>query len=236
MSEKKRIIAIIPARSGSKGLADKNIRELNDKPLLSYTIEAAIKSGLFETVHVSTDSKEYAEIARRYGADEPFLRNKRNAGDESSSWEVVREVLKNYKEEGQEYDICFLLQPTSPLRSCNDIKEAYKQFLEKKAKSMTSVTEVEHPVQWCFKMNDLCSMKEFSLSPFKDSRRQDLEKYYHENGAIYIVRVKDIMDPSFDFYADQCFAYVMDRNRSIDIDTLQDFIIAETIMRIHAEE
>jgi len=234
--DKERIIAIIPARSGSKGLKDKNIRLLNGKPLLAYSIEVAVESGLFDTVHVSTDSEEYAKIASAYGADEPFLREKKNAGDASSSWDVVREVLKAYKKIGKEFDLCFLLQPTSPLRTAEDLKEAYKLFKDKNAASLTSVTEVDHPVQWCFKLDVTRSMKDFASSKYKDYRRQDLEKYYRENGAIYIVGISEITDPSFDFYTDRCVAYVMGRERSVDIDTLQDFVCAETIMKLLSEE
>jgi CMP-N,N'-diacetyllegionaminic acid synthase len=231
----KKLIAIIPARSGSKGLKDKNIRLLNGKPLLAYSVEAAIGSGLFDIVHVSTDSQEYADIAKAYGADEPFLRDEQNSGDASSSWDAVREVLRKYKENGKEFDVCVLLQPTSPMRTAEDIKEAYKLFEEKKAISLTSATEVDHPVQWCFKLDKTFSMKDFASSPYKDCRRQELEKHYRENGAIYIVGTKEISDPSFDFYTDQSVAYIMSRSRSIDIDTLQDFIVAETIIKMQAE-
>ena len=225
------LIAIIPARSGSKGLRDKNIREINGKPLIAYSIEAAISSGIFDTVHVSTDSKKYAEIAEALGADEPFLRDVQNAKDSSSSWDVIREVLYKYDRLGRHFESCILLQPTSPLRTANDIKAAYELFEAKKAESLTSVTEVDHPVQWCFKLDESCSMKEFASSPYKDSRRQELEKYYRENGAIYIMRTLSIVNPSFDFYTKRCIAYVMERSRSIDIDTMQDFCIAETLMK-----
>lgn len=231
----KKLIAIIPARSGSKGLKDKNIRLLNGKPLLAYSVEAAIGAGLFDTVHVSTDSQEYADIAEAYGADVPFLRDEQNSGDASSSWDAVREVLRKYKENGKEFDVCVLLQPTSPMRSAEDIKEAYRLFEEKKAASLTSATEVDHPVQWCFTLDTTCSMKDFASSPYKDCRRQELEKHYRENGAIYIVGTKDIVHPDFDFYTEQCVAYIMERSRSIDIDTLQDFIVAETIIKLQAE-
>lgn len=228
-------IAIIPARSGSKGLKDKNIKLLNGKPLIAYTIEAALQSGIFDIVHVSTDSEEYACIARKYGADVPFLRNADNAGDSSSSWDVVREVLTKYESIGETFDVCVLLQPTSPMRNSVDILEAYKLFNEKNAKSLSSVTEVEHPVQWCFRLNEMCSMEEFSKSPYKDSRRQELEKNYRENGAIYIVRTGDICNHEFEFYTSECFAYIMDKNRSVDIDTIQDFLIAEVLMGMEAQ-
>ncbi len=228
-------IAVIPARSGSKGLKDKNIRLLCGKPLIAYSIEAALDSELFDTIHVSTDSQLYADIAKSYGADEPFLRDEITSGDDVSSWDVVREVLQKYKEIGKGFDLCFLLQPTSPMRTAEEIKNAFRLFQEENALSLTSVTEVEHPVQWCFKLDDTYAMKDFAISPFKDCRRQELEKYYRENGALYIVRTEDIIDPAFNFYTDKCFAYVMDRMKSIDIDSLQDFVVAETIMKMQSE-
>ena len=224
-------IAIIPARSGSKGLKDKNIKELNGKPLLAYSIEAAKQTRLFDTIHVSTDSREYAEIAAAFGADEPFLRDEQNASDSASSWDVIREVLIKYAELGCTYEVCALLQPTSPLRSSEDIKAAFELFEKTKARSLTSVVEVEHPIQWCFKLDDTCLMKDFASSPYRETRRQDLEKHFRENGAIYIVKTRDVIDPLFEFYSDQCVAYIMDQLRSIDIDTRQDFLVAEVIMK-----
>lgn len=229
-------IAIIPARSGSKGLKDKNIKKLNGKHLIGYTIEAAVLSGVFDTVHVSTDSQEYADIAETYGADEPFLRDKDNSCDSSSSWDAVREVIKKYKKIGRCYDLCVLLQPTSPLRTSEDIREAYTLFFETEAKSLTSVTEVDHPVQWSFSLDETLCMRDFAHSAYKNCRRQELEKHYRENGAIYIVGTKDVSNPVFDFYNSECYAYVMDRHKSIDIDTLQDFIVAETLLKTEVEE
>lgn len=224
-------IAIIPARSGSKGLIDKNIKELNHKPLLAYTIEAAKKSGLFETIHVSTDSEKYSKIAENYGADQPFLRHANNSADASSTWDAVREVIENYEDIGKVYDIVVLLQPTSPLRTSEDIQGAYSLFQNMHAKTVVSVTEVDHPIQWCFTLDETKSMKSFAESAYKNSRRQDLQKHYRENGAIYIIRTKDIMNPEFEFYNSDCYAYIMDRSKSIDIDSLLDFKIAEIIMK-----
>jgi CMP-N-acetylneuraminic acid synthetase len=236
MGEQRRAIAIIPARSGSKGLKDKNIRLLGGKPLLAYSVEAAIQSGIFDTVHVSTDSQEYADIAAAYGADVPFLRDVRNAEDASSTWDAVREVLRHYAGLGRKFDICVLLQPTSPMRNAKDVQEAYAQFTDSRARSLTSVTAVDHPVQWCFRLDSACSLREFASSPYKNSRRQELEPYYRENGAIYMVGTDDILDPDFDFYSDECIAYVMERSRSIDIDTLEDFLLAEILMKPSSEE
>lgn len=236
MGEQLKAIAIIPARSGSKGLKDKNIRPLRGKPLLAYSVEAAIQSGIFDTVHVSTDSRQYADFAAAYGADVPFLRDTRNAEDASSTWDAVREALRNYAAMGKRFDICVLLQPTSPMRTAKDIREAYEQFAVSRARSLTGVTAVDHPVQWCFRLDGACSLREFASSPYKNSRRQELEPYYRENGAIYIVGTDDILDPDFDFYSDECIAYVMERSRSIDIDTLEDFILAEILMKPDSEE
>ena len=234
--DNRKYIAIIPARSGSKGLSDKNVRILNGKPLLAYTVEAARNSGIFETVHVSTDSEEYSAIAEKYGANQDFLRDPENAADASSSWDVVREVIHKYEKQGKRYDTCVLLQPTSPLRTAGDIRKACMQYGQKGVRSVVSVTETDHPVQWCFPLTEDCAMTAFALSPYRNMRRQELSKQYRENGAIYIVSVKDIMQPDFDIYAAGCYAYIMDPGRSIDIDTLTDLRIAEVLLRDKAGE
>ena len=126
-------LAIIPARSGSKGLKDKNIKLLNGKPLIAYSIEAAKKSEIYSHILVSTDSERYGEIAIQYGAEVPFYRSEENASDVASSWDVVKEVLKKYQEMGIVFDTFTLLQPTSPLRKYEDIKKAYELFKEKDA-------------------------------------------------------------------------------------------------------
>ncbi|MBO6246248.1 MAG: acylneuraminate cytidylyltransferase family protein, partial [Anaerovibrio sp.] len=123
-------IAIIPARSGSKGLKDKNIKLMNGKPLLAYSIEAAKESGMFDEIMVSTDSPKYADIAIQYGAGVPFLRSAENSSDTAGSWDMVLEVLNNYQKIGREFDTVCLLQPTSPLRLAKDISDAYKDFKE----------------------------------------------------------------------------------------------------------
>ena len=117
MSNDVKRIAIIPARSGSKGLKDKNIKLLNGKPLIVYSIDAAIKSNAFDIVFVSTDSEIYAEIAMKAGADAHFLRSEINSSDKASSWDTVREVIQRFEEEGKYFDEIMLLQPTSPLRT-----------------------------------------------------------------------------------------------------------------------
>ncbi len=228
---KEKAIAIIPARSGSKGLPDKNIRLLKGKPLLAYSIKEAQKSGLFDTIHVSTDSEDYSKLAAAYGADQAFLRNRENAADRSSTWDAVREVLCRYASIGKRFDICVLLQPTSPLRKAEDIVKAYHLFSRTEVRSVVSVTEVEHPVQWCFPLGEDGSMEAFASSPYRNTRRQDLVKQFRENGAIYIVRTEDVMNSDFDLYVNGCYAYVMEQARSVDIDTLTDFRMAEILLQ-----
>lgn len=222
-------IAVILARSGSKGLPDKNILPLCGKPLLAYSIEAARASGKFDLIHVSTDSERYADIARQYGADVPFLRSAAASSDTASSWDAIREVLTQYAALGQHFDRVMLLQPTSPLRTGEDIIRAF-QLLDSDTVNVVSVTEVEHPVQWCFTLPENQSMDDFAKSPYNAMRRQELAKHYRENGSLYLVDAKKIMDPAYDLYADHCRAYVMPADRSIDIDTKLDFAIAEVIL------
>ena len=141
-------IAIISARSGSKGLPDKNIKELSGKPLMAYSIEAAIQSECFDDVMVSTDSEKYAEIARMYGAEVPFMRSEVTSSDTASSWDVVEEVLQGYEKMGKIFDTICLLQPTSPMRTSGDIKAAYSLYKEKDAIAVLSMTEDRRNIKY----------------------------------------------------------------------------------------
>ncbi len=222
-------IAIITARSGSKGLKNKNIKELNGKPLLAYTIKAATESELFDEIMVSTDSEKYAEIARNYKANVPFLRSETNSNDKAGSWEVILEVLEKYFELGKTYDSVCLLQPTSPLRTAKDIVGAYKLFDSKQADSVTSVCEVDHSPLWTMTLPDSLSMREFRKQSIEKPRQQ-LPTYYRLNGAIYIRKIK-YDNNSIKILDSNEFAYIMPREHSVDIDTELDFVIAESIMK-----
>ena len=222
-------IAIIPARSGSKGLPDKNIKELCGKPLMGYTIDAARGSGVFDEVFVSTDSEKYAEIARKCGAEVPFLRSTENAGDKSSSWDVIEEVLKQYELRGKTFDTFCLLQPTSPLRDAEDIKKAYGVFDEKNAKFVVSVCETEHPISWCGEIPESLSMDGF-IDRTGMGQRQSAARSYRLNGAIYIADVREFGADRF-LYREGCYAYIMDALHSIDIDTQLDFDYADFLMK-----
>lgn len=220
-------IAIIPARSGSKGVKDKNIRDLCGKPLMAYTIEAAIKSGEFDEIMVSTDSEKYAEIARRYGANVPFLRSAVTASDTASSWSMVEEVLNGYREQDQEFDTFCLLQPTSPLRTANDIIGAYQLYRQKADYAVVSVCEAEHSPLWC---GHLPESREFIgfVNQENMKQRQTEDKFYRLNGAIYIVDIR-VFDKNLFLYQKGSFAYIMSQRTSIDIDTELDFILAEIL-------
>ncbi len=222
-------IAIIPARSGSKGLKDKNILDLCGKPLMAYTIEAAIESNEFDTIMVSTDSEKYANIAIEYGADVPFLRSSITSSDTASSWDVVREVLEKYKENKHNFSTFALLQPTSPLRNASDIKNAYIEFHKLNAISLTSVCEARYSPVNCNILPEDHSMDGFYGKNIELSRRQDLPAYYHENGAIYIGDVEYFLKFN-DFYSSQCYAFIMAEYNSIDIDSELDFKYAELLM------
>ena len=224
-----KVIAIIPARSGSKGLKDKNIKELNGKPLLSYAIEAAQQSGIFDRIHVSTDSERYAEIAREYGADVPFLRNAETSTDSASTWDAVKYVLEQYEKRGERFDMVTVLQPTSPLRTAMDIQGAFDFFVDKKANMISSVCEMDHSPLWSNTLPKDLSMESFEDEEIAYLPRQSLPIYYRENGAIYMLKT-DYLYNAKHLYKDRCFAYIMERSHSIDIDEELDFLLAGALL------
>lgn len=224
-------IAIITARSGSKGLPDKNIKLLKGKPLLWYTIEAAIASGIYDEIMVSTDSEKYADIARQCGAQVPFLRSADNSTGSASSWDVVKEVLKKYEQTGRRFDTVTLLQPTSPLRKAKHIIEGYDMLEEKEANAVIGVVEEDHSPLWSNTLPSNGLMDGFIRPEVLNRPRQELEKYYRINGALYIIRTEVLSDIS-QLYNNKCYAYIMDRKNSVDIDTEVDFKMAEVLMDI----
>lgn len=223
-------IAIIPARSGSKGLKNKNIKLLNGKPLLAYSIEAAIKSKCFDTIFVSTDSKKYAEIAKNYGAEVFFLRSKNNSSDSSDAWSVVRETLDNYKKLGKEFDTFMYLQPTSPLRQAKDIKNAYKLYKDFKANSIVSVCETDVSPLYCYRLPKNKLLSKVLNTENENKRRQDVGTFYTMNGSIYLANVKNFLKTN-DIYKNKCYAYVMDKKSSVDIDDELDFKYAGLLIK-----
>lgn len=228
MNELKRILAIIPARSGSKGLKDKNIKILNGKPLMAYTIEAALKSEIFTDILVSTDSAEYKKIAEMYGAWVPFLRPKELSNDATTTNEVIENILLTLEKMGKKYDDVMVLQPTSPLRNTKDIKAALQLFLEKKANSVISMCECEHSPLWCKTLEEDNKLDGF-LKDVGSIGRQNLKTYYRLNGAIYLSKVSYFLKYK-DFYKENSYAYIMDKKNSVDIDDIYDFEYAKFLM------
>lgn len=223
------VLGVITARSGSKGIRDKNIRELNGKPLIAYTIESALQSHYIDEVMVSTDSDVYADIAKKFGAVVPFLRSNRNSEDMSKSVDVLLEVLDEYEKREKYFDNIVMLQPTSPLRTYKNLNEAFDLFYEKNADSVVSVCECEHnPLLSCILPDDW-SLFEFIKSE-NNLRRQELQKFYRLNGAIYISKVTALKEIR-SFYGENSYAYIMKQRESIDIDTELDFEYADFLLK-----
>lgn len=219
-------IAIIPARGGSKRLPGKNIKLLAGKPLIAWTIEAAIQSNLFDHVFVSTDCEETAAIAKDFGAKIPFLRPKDLANDTATTNDVVTHLVNWFEQkEDSNVDTIALLQPTSPLRNSLHIREAVNLLKEKSARAIISVCELEHSIQLCNKLNKNGSMEGF-IVPQNIQRTQDLETYFRLNGAIYLFK-RQYVDKLDTLYSAGSYAYIMDVNSSIDIDTKDDFELAK---------
>lgn len=226
-------LAIIPARSGSKGLEDKNIKLLCGKPVLQYSVDAAINSNIFNCIHVSTDSEKYAEIARNCCADVPFLRCREFSADNSDSWSVVRFVLEQYGKMGRTFDMVTLLQPTSPLRDADDIQAAYRLFCEKEAETVISVCEATHSPLLMNTLDESLSLNSF-IDLKEVGRRQSMPQYYQINGAIYMMKTY-ILERISDLYGEKSYAYIMPKEKSIDIDSIIDFKMAEIILECNIE-
>ncbi len=228
MYKNKKIIAIIPARSGSKGLKDKNIKELNGKPMMAYSIECAIETNIFDDIIVSTDSEVYANIAKLYGASVPFLRSAATSSDSAASLSVLEEVLQNVKDF---YDIVVMLQPTSPLRQPFHIIEAVDLYLEKNADSVISVAKFPHSIAWVNSIDESLSLNNFVRPEYLNKRRQDLPEMYMLNGAVYVFNANKI-NKDFNMFGEKSYAYIMENKYSVDVDSIEDFKIVEALLRI----
>lgn len=224
-----RNIAIIPARSGSKGIPDKNIRLFGGKPLFAHTIIAAVESGMFDEVMVSTDSESYAVIAKQYGAAVPFLRSAQASSDSASSWAVVSEVLDHYRGAGHSFDSFCLLQPTSPLRGSTHIREAYSLLNARGADAVISVCPAEHSPFVFGVLGPDGSMGGF-VARDNNGARQLYGPFFRINGAIYIAKTLFYSEDTF-LYREGSYAYIMSSEDSVDIDTELDFRIAEELYK-----
>ena len=223
------VLAIILARGGSKGLPGKNIRKLAGKPLIAYSIGQALESRHIGRVVVSTEDKEIARVAARYQA-EVIIRPDELALDDTSSVATLQHTLDYLKEaEGYSPDLVVLLQPTSPLRKVEDIDGAIDRLLEVGCDSVVSVCEVEHPAHWMYTLEGE-RLKPIVEGGGEMGRRQDASKAYRLNGAVYVTH-KDVVMKQDRVMGDDTRAYIMPRERSVDIDTEFDFKLAELLMQ-----
>lgn len=222
-------IAIIPARSGSKGLKDKNIIDLCGKPLIAYSIEAAVQTGLFNRVIVSTDSEHYADISRQYGA-EVMMRGENLSDDKATTFMVLEDILENRISEPIDYFV--LLQPTSPLRNAKHISEAVNKFEVHFSDFdfLVSMKEAEHAKVLVNPIEEDESLKFFDTD-FSNYRRQGY-KDYSPNGAIFIAKIKAYLERKH-FFGSKSIAYIMSYKDSIDIDTIYDLMLAKSIMSMN---
>lgn len=221
-----KVLYLIPARGGSKGLPGKNIIALNGKPLIAYSIEAALNSAFKGDVMVSTDDPTIAEVAKKYGANIPFIRPQELAGDKASGMDVVFHALDHAKKQGKEYELVMVLQPTSPLRTVEDIKNAFDLLQKSNAKAVVGVSRSEHHPLWSNTLPEDKFMGDFIRSEMKDKQRQELPEYYQINGAIYVGYTDYIREQKV-FLGPQTIAYIMPIERAVDIDTEKDLVLAE---------
>jgi len=224
MLNDKTFLAIIPARGGSKRLPHKNILDLSGKPLLAWSIEAGLDSQYIDKVVVSSDDDKILDISKSFGADiikRPLVL----ASDTATSFDAIEHAI----EQLNRYTYVVLLQPTSPLRDAKHIDEAIALLNEKGADAVISVCEMDHSPLWSNTLPKNNSLVDFLDESILDKRSQDLEKYYRLNGAIYICKTECLLEEKSFFLKKNIYAYVMDRESSIDIDEAIDFKIAQII-------
>ena len=232
MYKNKKIIAIIPARSGSKGLKNKNIKLFNNKPLIQWTIEAAKNSKYIDKLIISTDSYHYGKLAIKMGAEFPFLRPKNISGDNSPSYKLIVHALKFYLNKNDFYDYIVLLEPTSPLRKKKDIDNCIKLLVDSpKAKSLVTIGKItrEHPrlIQKILKNGFLSP---YILNKKEILQRQELELVFFPYGVVYISEVKEFLKTK-KIYGNQTISYLLSPFQHFEIDTIEDFLISEKIQK-----
>lgn len=224
-----RRIAVITARGGSKRIPRKNIREFCGKPILAYSVQAALESGIFDTVMVSTEDKEIAETAGRYGAEVPFLRSSRNAGDFATTSEVLSEVLEEYESRGERFDELCCIYPTAPFVTAGRLREAAKLLEENGADSVLTVARFSFPPQRCVIVQD--GFLQFKWPEYAQARSQDLEPYYHDAGQFYCLNVESFHEQKV-LVMQKTVPLFLPETEIQDIDTEEDWKIAELKYRL----
>ena len=220
----KSVLAIIPARGGSKGVPRKNIRDVAGKPLIAWTIQEAKKSQYIDRLVVSTDDQEIADIAVQWGAEVPFLRPAELAQDDTPGIAPVIHMLTTIQ---PSYNLIVLLQPTSPLRTVKDIDAAIIELVARSAKACVSAVEPDKSPYWMYTMNSAGCLVPLLEGDY--SCRQDIPPVYALNGAVYVAEVPWLLK-SKSFVTEETVAYVMNKERSIDIDTETDLFFSSKLL------
>jgi CMP-N-acetylneuraminic acid synthetase len=230
--KKMEIIALIPARGGSKGLPRKNIRLLTGKPLIAWTIEQAKSSRYIDKVVVSTDDPEIAEIAEKYGAEVPFLRPEELATDDAKTIDVIMHAVNRFENDGKYFDIVVLLEPTSPLRKEDDLDNSIEFFIKNidKVDSLVSVGEVHLENPYIMKKVENGWVKPFIEIDENLYQRQQLPKIYFPYGVIYLSKISTLKKYKT-FYQERTIPYLIERWQNYEIDDVYDFICIEAILR-----
>lgn len=217
-------LCIIPARGGSKRIPRKNIKPFMGKPIMAYSIEAALKSELFDEVMVSTDDEEFAEVARHYGASVPFLRSEATANDYATTVDVLLEVIETYKQRGMVFDTICCLYSTAPFVTPERLKEAFSKLSDDIDGCFTMV-EYSYPIQRSLIINEE-GIVEMKYPEYLTSRTQDLEKIYHDAGQFYFVKTKTLIDERT-AWCKRTAPLVLSELEVQDLDTQTDWQLAE---------
>ena len=222
-----KILGLIPARGGSKGVPRKNIRKLNGKPLLAYTIETALQSRLINRTIVSTDDQEVASIARQYRAEVPFMRPSELSMDSVSDFPVIEHAVSWCDNQGWKVDYLVYLRPTCIFRTSEDIDNAIDKIIDSDFDAVRGISNAVYPPYWMKRIKD-GRLVSFIETGHEFTRRQDLPEVYQGNGTVDVIRRKTIVEKK-SMYGDNTGFIKMDDIAAIDIDTETDFIIAETL-------
>jgi len=234
MTARKKFLAIIPARGGSKSVPKKNIKNLGGKPLIAWSIEVAKKISVIDKIVVSTDDTEIMEVAKKYDAF-VMKRPQELATDDSLVIDTIKYTIEKLKENGETFEYVILLEPTCPFRATEDILKCLKLIEEKQLDSVATFTEASlHPYRaWRINNN---TAEVFIDGSIPWLPRQKLPKAYQLNGAVYVARIDKIRKESIALFFGKAGAVIMPKHRSIDIDDSLDFIIAEAILKKQKEE
>lgn len=225
-------LAIITARGGSERIPKKNIKEFCGRPIIQYSIEAAVNSGIFDEVMVSTDSEEIKEVAERCGGKVPFMRSEKTAGNMAATYEVVLEVLEEYKKRGQEFEYICCIYPTAPFITADKLRESKEKLEATGADGVVPVVAFSFPPQRCFVIRD--GKVKFNWPQNELVRSQDLEKWYHDCGQYYFLRAASFLK-SKKMIMENTVPVIIDEMEVQDIDNYEDWKLAELKYKLMEE-